>query len=261
MKGLFRAIIAGLISLNLGLTPMTAFASVPEARQAAEQSLGFYKQHFRDEAEKFGFPSKNALESATLGEGLQVFALSESAVLDEEFKSLALSIAETNHFVFIVNGAGKAVSRTTVLREGATFVRAGFGGLGADLAKGLSQIPKEAQGDIKLVRYGRVEFLAQTTPGKGKEQVVYFGAHPIAGIQSHRVYDWAEFHPLLRQWIVSRNSAESQAVGGIPGISQQAATSSGQWWWLLVASLAVLTPVCLILLRRKSQSLQLFHSR
>lgn len=207
-----------LVVLTLFSFPSLSLAAVSgnlpdNARIEAEQALNNYKHTIK--GTDFEFQSEEEFQQAEVGDHMFSIYRFDVTKLSKGSNVLSDVMYDTNLVEFTINSNGKTVTRMTMKRNGETYSRNGFGGLGEPLVRGLDKFPAQAQPDVKLVKLGALEFLYLDL--NDQELITYISPMPIPGIEQNKVYTAEKAIPELQQIATDmiKHASEDAGTGSI----------------------------------------------
>lgn len=204
-----------LVALILISLPSLSSAAVSDnAREAAEQALDSYKQMLK--GTDFEFHSEKEFQQAKVGNHMLPIYRIDGTMLSKGPNTFSDVMYSLNLVEFTINSNGKTVTRMTMKKNGETYSRNGFGGLGGPMVRGLDAFPSEAQPHVKLVKLGALEFLYVGL--NGQELITYITPMSISGIEQNRVYTADQAIPKLQQ-IATYMIEHANEDGGVGSIT------------------------------------------
>jgi len=181
-----------------------------------------------------GFAGEEEWLNAKIEESLPVYRLSINKTA-EGLDTIASGLTDLKLVEFVVSTGNRPSTRWTLRQARDSYERAGFGGSGEDLRKGLATLPTRT--GAKLVRLGQAEFLYL---GHGKQKLmVYINKVPIPGIEPFKVYTAEEIRPHLQEFARSMRSGPDQAGGmGVTSFDDGGRSPGFPTSWTLTGGLA-----------------------
>ncbi|MDB4894627.1 MAG: hypothetical protein JWN15_889 [Firmicutes bacterium] len=194
------------------------------AHTGAEQALRTYKG--MPMWDQFNFNSADELNSAVVGDGVPVFAF-DATKLAADASTLESAMNDANMVEFMVKGNNRDVTRLTVRKTDAGYVRYRFGGSAPRLAQGLASLPASAKPDVRLVLMGAAEFLYVRLPNQ--ELLIAINNVSVGGIPNFKVLTGTKALTMLSE--LAKGMMKDGAVpgGGLGATAPQQRAATSPW--------------------------------
>lgn len=186
-------VMVGALLAAPALAASPSVAPPAEVMAAAQEGLATLVRANGDQLGRLGIPTQADADRATLGEGVEVFTISPTALLDETTPpDLAKLATPANQWQFIVNvhGAAKALLTVALMNGKWTPVSLGAAELAAEVSAVSASWPRSANYQHRLVRVhqARAEFMHVTRPG-ATAGVVPMGSFNAAAGPARKSFD------------------------------------------------------------------------